>query len=585
MTPPADSNATAGTGRRLPRILWRRRRWIFLGLVANGVAQAAAAIGGALAIRYLFDALGGVAEPGAQLEFLQAAGLLLGLALVAVLLRVVERREGERLSQDYVAAVRLKLFDAIADTPSWVLARRSRGPLMLRFASDLTAVQQWVGRGLGRLTVGSLSVLGLLVALVLCNAWLGMIVGLVGLAGAGTVWLLGLPLERRVAETRRQRGRLAAHISDNLDSLAALHLFGRRHDERRRLRRDSRRLGELAVARAWLSGTVRVLPDAVHGLSLVLVLVVGAHLLVAGAIDIGALVAAMAMVGLLALPLRDLARVFDYWKNHKVAVRKLDQILAMAGPRRPEKANSTLPKSGELVFRKLRLGGLPGRLSARVEPGTTIAIVGPTGSGKSELLALVAGLRRPEEGRVRIDGTAPSRLGSAAIARCIGMVSKELPLLRGSIFRNLVYRRPTASREEIDDVIRRVGLETALERLPRGLETPIADGGADLPSGLAGRIELARAVLGEPVLLLLDDPDRGLDPAGRAALDRVLAERSRTVLLVTPSLERARAADRIWYLEDGGLREDGSPAELLSRDGPTSRHFGLVATPRLAAVT
>lgn len=571
--------------RRLPRILHRRRLWIFVGLVANGMVQAAAAIGGALTIRYLFAALGGVGEPAARLEFLRAAGLLLGLALGAVLLRVVERREGERLSQDYVAAVRLKLFDAIADTPSGVMVRRSRGPLMLRFASDLTAVQQWVGRGLGRLTVGGLSVAGLLVALFLCDPRLGMSVGLIALAGAATVWVLGRPLERRVSETRRQRGRLAAHVADHLGSLAALHLFGRRHDERRRLKRDSRRLAELAVARAWLSGTVRVLPDAVHGLSVVLVLVVGADLLVAGAIDVGALVAAMAMVGLLALPLRDLARVFDYWKNHKVAVRKLDQVLAMAGPRRSEKPNLVLPKSGQLTYRNLRLSGLPGRISAQIEPGTTVAIVGPSGSGKSELLALAAGLRTPHEGRVRIDGVAPTRLGSAAIARCVGMVSKELPLLRGTIFRNIVYRRPTASREEIDDVICRVGLDTALARLPRGLDTPIADGGADLPEGCAARIELARALLGEPPLMLLDDPDRGLDPAGRAALDRILAERRRTVLLVTQSLERARTADRIWYLEGGDLRENGPPADLLSRDGPTARFFGLVASPRLAVVT
>lgn len=577
--------AQADPARRLPRILRRRRLWIFVGLVANGVAQAAAAIGGALAIRYLFDALDGVTSPDGRLGFFRVAGLLLGLALAAVFLRIVERREGERLAQDYVAAVRLKLFDALTDAPGWTLARRSRGPLMLRFASDLTAVQQWVGRGLARLTVGSLSVLGLLGALFLCDPRLGATVSLVAATCGIAIWLLGRPLERQVAETRRRRGRLAAHIADRLDSLAALRLFGRRRDERRRLRHDSRRLAEVAVARAWLSGTVRVLPDAVQGLSLVLVLVLGADLLVAGTIGMGALVAAVAMVGLLALPLRDLARVFDYWKNHKVAVRKLEQVLAVAGPRRAQKPSSVVPQFGGVDFRKLRLGGFREHFSARVDPGMTIAIIGASGSGKSELLALAAGLARPEEGQVRIDGTAPGRLASSAIARTIGMVSKDLPLQRGSIFRNVVYRRPTASREEIDEVLRRVGLDTALARMPRGLETPIADGGADLPAGLAQRIELARALLGEPRLLLLDDPDRGLDPAGRAALDRILSERRQTALVVTQNLERARASDRIWFIEDGCLREDGPPAELLSRDGPASRFFGLVTSPRLAAVT
>src|SRR5262245_7797189 len=574
---------------RLPRILRGRRRRIFLLLIANGIVQTAVTVGAALLVRHFFDgvAAGGTAEGGAVFQNLPVtAGILLLLALALVGLRVAERRWSEAMAQDYGGSVRLKLFDAVAQIPLWTLKKRSRGPMMLRFASDISAVHDWVGRGLARLAVGGIAMAGVFVGLFILDplfatASLGVLA-----IGVGVTLAVGPLLERRVFELRRNRGKLAAQVADKLEAMALLRLFDREAEERRLLKRQSRKVAQNAVARAGFSAFVRVLPEAVYLGALTAILVLAAHRLAAGAGSIGALAGALMLLGLLALPLRDLARVFDYRQNFKVARRKLEQILAEAAESDKVKPTKRVPLSGALMFRRVTLEGMLDGFSARVPSGLNIAVVGPTGGGKSLLLALTAGLIRPDKGRVRLDGVAVDRLPSGVLARNVGMVSPELPLLRGTIRDNLVYRDETATDEEVERTIRDFGLNLLGRDLPDGLDTRIADGGIDLSSGTAQRIHLARAMLGRPKLLLLDEPDRGLDTEGRRALTRVLAEHRCTALIVTQDVERARSCDRIWFVENGRLAEEGVPADLLAGDSLAARFFGLVSGgPRLTAVS
>ena len=426
---------SAARAARLPRILRGVRRRYFLMLIANGILQTAVTVGAALLVRRFFDGVAGGApadDGGLLLDLPRTAGVLLLLALVLVALRVIERRWGEAMAQDYAVTVRLRLFDAVARIPLWTLKKRSRGPMLLRFASDISAVHDWVGRGLARLTVGGIAMAGVLLGLFVLDPWFaGAVLGVLVLGVAVTL-AVGPLLERRVFELRRSRGKLAAQVADKLETLALLRVFDRQAEERRLLKRQSRKVARNAVARAGYSALVRVLPEAVYLGALTAILVLAAHRLAAGAGSIGALAGALMLLGLLALPLRDLARVFDFYQNFKVARRKLEQILAEAAANDRVKPTKRVPLSGALMFRRVTVDGLLDGFSARVTSGLNIAIVGPTGGGKSLLLALAAGLARPDKGRVRLDGVAVDRLPSGVLARNVGMVSAELPLLRGT---------------------------------------------------------------------------------------------------------------------------------------------------------
>ena len=187
------------------------------------------------------------------------------------------------------------------------------------------------------------------------------------------------------------------------------------------------------------------------------------------------------------------------------------------------------------------------------QKGQKVAIVGPNGAGKSTLLSLVARLFDPDEGRIYLEGKNLLEYRFTSLRRSIGMVSPELPLLRGSIKRNLLYRFPKALPEEFEPIWKLCGVDEIIAELPEGLNTRIAERGQGLSTGQRQKISLARALLGNPPLLLLDEADANLDVQAAELLDRVLASYSGTVIIVTHRPERLSKVDLIWSLDQGSL--------------------------------
>lgn len=567
---------------RLPRILHRRRYGLLLRLGGNGIAQAAAAIGMAQLVRAAFVRMEqtGSGPSGFLTGLLPVFGALLLVTGISMTLRVFERRDAARLGEDYVMQVRLRLFDALTGGPALTLERRGLGPTMLRFVTDLTAVRQWVAQGIARLLVASLAIVGAIVALALIDPIAAVALAVLVVAGFGAALGLGRGLERRVRDSRAQRARLASRIGDRLRALAVVQVSGQGRRERKALSRLSRGLAEAAVTRASLSGMVRVIPEAVLGLSTVAILALGALRAGNGVLGYGDVIAALSVLGMASPQIRALGRIFEYRVNHRVATRKLRQLLTGASRPKTERRDDDKRPTGRLDLDNVSVAGALKDISATALPGQLIAVVGPGGSGKSSLLASVARLLRLDSGRVTLGGTDIGDFAPRAFARHVGMMSDDLPLLKGSLRANLTYRMPDADAGQLADAIALCGLDDVLESLPQGLDTRLTENNTHLPRGLRRRFMLARAVIGDPALLLFDEPDAGLDPEGRRVVDAILARRRSTALIATQDLERARGADIVWYLEDGRVVEAGPAAVLLSGDGPAARYFGGNAEPR-----
>jgi ABC-type multidrug transport system fused ATPase/permease subunit len=180
-------------------------------------------------------------------------------------------------------------------------------------------------------------------------------------------------------------------------------------------------------------------------------------------------------------------------------------------------------------------------------------VAGGNGSGKSTLLTAATGLLIPDAGRVTIDGQDLADCTLESIRRNVGIASLELPLLQGSFARNLSYRQPRATAAELERLCRECDLEDLIASLPKGLKTRIGEGGYKLPPGVRQRLMLARALLGNPPILLLDEIDAGLDEAGQQILERILQQRRATTLLITRNPRYLALADSIWRLDSGGL--------------------------------
>ncbi|MDX1253129.1 MAG: ABC transporter ATP-binding protein [Gammaproteobacteria bacterium] len=557
----------------LPRILEKRRSVWLTKLVLNGLAQAGAAIATALLVKFIFDHIITTTEPFSSEALAWSA---IGLAVVALFiawLRMMEYTDAERMGQDYVDQVRMQLFDSLKNSAVRTTQKRSRGGVMLRFIGDLTVFRRWVSLGVARLIVGGVSIVGATFALSFVNGILALAAGAMLLAGGMVVLAQGKRMQEVVREARRRRARLAANINEKISALAVIQVFGRAEKERQRVANQSRHLKEAMVDQARVTGWLRGITEAAAALTAGAVLILGALEVATGQVTPGTVVAAMSIVGLLTPPLRDLGRVYEYWQSTIVARQKLLEFINTPAPFQELLCmQDLLPGPGRLEFREVSLEGLH-VFSAVAEPRQTIAIVGPNGAGKSTLLLAATRLIQPESGAILLDGQDLAAHSLASVHRAISMASPDLPLMRGTLEDNLRYRWQQATDEEITKVSAFCSLDELIKTLPNGMKTHINDAGVNLSLGQRQRIALARALLGEPAVLLLDEADANLDPQAGAVLRRILEEYRGTILLVTHRLEYAAKADVIWHLQDGRLIDSGPARELLNRDGPTSRLF------------
>ncbi len=532
----------------LPRIYAQGREALVWRLVGYGVGHAALSFAMALSLRSV--------RHGSELaEVRTTIAVLLILSFALFALRVLEGRDAERLGQEYVLRVRGRLLRHLAARPYDERAAERWGVAMSRLVNDLGSLRSWVSLGFARAVSGAVALAGLLAAV----AYLDPRVGAVAAAASAVLVALaaGLTpsLRRAIREARRQRGRLANEVGEKVLVAQALEHLGGTRRELRRVDRRSRALRDRLVSRALRASALRALPDLFLGL--VVAGSVVALLSRAGAPATGATpgshgAAVMMLVVLLTRPLRDLARAWNHRLAFAVAARKIESILALPvlePKRRRRTPPPQCPPRGRVRTgaASVAVAAAPGRAALEASPGACALVVGPSGSGKTRLLHRIARLERSGPGEIRLDGTPIERVAALDLRRDLRLVSPAVPLLRGTVARNLRYGAEGASREWLDEVIEACGLgEPAL--FPHGLLTRVAERGLNLSSGARTRLALARAFAVRPRLLLVDDPMVLLDAGAGAALRHLTGRLAPTLLLVGEEDLSPVAPDCVWRL-------------------------------------
>jgi ATP-binding cassette, subfamily B, bacterial len=571
--------AVGSGGPELARVLTRARLPLFAWLVAVGVGQAAGSIGIALLVRHAYHSVvtgAGPARPGQTA--LVAVGLVAAVVLAAGM-RAAERVAAERLGQHYVTQVRADLFDHLTKVPARQLGERSRGNMLLRFVGDLSALRSWVSLGMAQLIVASIAVTLAVSALTLIDTGIGLAVAAVLAVGSVATWRTSPRLMSSARLARRRRAKLTGEVTERLTNIGVLQAAGQEQREHRRVGRLSVQVSEAMVERARAAGLTRAVAEGTAGLATVAVVLVGAAEVQAGRAAPGTVVGAVAIIGMLAGHLRDLGRVAEYAAGAKVARAAARRFLAMPTlPDAPGLPDLTAGP-GRLELQGLGLGHALSGASLHAEPGQTVAIVGGNGAGKSTLVALAARLLDPDEGRVLLDGQDLRSRNLASVRAAIGIAGPDLPLLRGTVERNVRYRRPRAGRRELARVTALCGLDQLVATLPGGWQAEVGDGGAKLSAGQRARLTIARAALGNPSLLILDEAEAHLDRAAADMVDRVLADYAGTALVVTHRRELVERADVVWCLHEGRVVEVGPPRTVLSGTGPTARLFADAPVP------
>ena len=393
-------------------------------------------------------------------------------------------------------------------------------------------------------------------------------------------WFFGGRLKRRARASREAQSRLMSFVHQTLGALPAVHAFG----AERRTRREFRQLARHATAAAQRQTAARSAYGMVNGLlttiGLAALTYAGGRRVLAGELPLGSLLVLLGYLRSLQSAAQGLLGLHGTLRSVEASVDRVLEVLdapeEVADPPQPRALPS--PVRGHVRLEGVVFGYEPGRPVLRgidldVRPGETLALVGPTGAGKSTLAALVPRLFDPWAGCVRLDGIDVRELRLAELRAQVALLLQDPFLLPLSVARNIAYGRPAATRREIEAAAQAAGVDEFIRRLPQGYDTVLGERGAALSGGERQRLAIARALLKNAPVLILDEPTAALDPATETlvleAIGRLMA--GRTTFLIAHRLSTARRAQRIAVLDGGRLAQLGTPAELAAADGIFAR--------------
>lgn len=533
----------------MPAIWAGRRRLPLAGLGALGTLQAALALLLAATVAALLSPE--IRSDGWDMAVLAASAGGLGLA------RWMERVLAEQTGQDYVFEQRRRLLTTAVAAPEY---SGSLGVTVTRASNDLSAVRNWVAAGIVPLVTGVPLIAIVLVALLVGNWRVGLAVA-VPLAAAGVLLpLLAQVTLRRARALRKRRGRLSAHIADTVVAGESVRQAGAVVRELNALDRASGRVVDAAVDRAWVTGLTRAL-TATAATSCTVAVVMASS---AGMADASQVASTLTLLGVLAAPVTDLGRVVEYRQNYRAAARILAPLLQRAEELKEAERKRTLR------WREQHPGGLS--LGGPDRPrGVRIAGLEVDGAAVAELVArpgarLRVTARDPhrvrcvlrECGAVRVAGVisvdgydygaAPDKVRRALV----GVAAAHVPVERGSVGRLLSYRVPDAPEAERRRTLHRVGLGEKVDADGKGLRRQLKNGGRPWSVREVTLLKIARAVLGDPPLLVLDGVDDALDDADAARIKELLAGYPGVVVLASARPKRLVDEYSEWCVDSGG---------------------------------
>ena len=519
-------------------------------------------------VKHAIDAL---ARDGAAAALGGYVGLILALAAANGAARLGSRFAILGAGQRVEADLRDRLYAALQTFPPEFFARHSTGDLMTRASSDVSAVRSLVGFGAVSLVSTALAFGGALAAMLAVDPWLT----LCAMAPMPILVLLArrfnVSLNERTQAMQEQLGTLSGRVQETLAGMAAIRAYTMEHRAAATFAAANRTLLERSVAVAAIQARFTPLMSLIAGVGVLVVIWVGGRDVASGRITLGDLVAFNGYLGYLAWPTVALGLTLSVVRRGLTSMERIQEIVTAARPAPGDAAPLGGPPS--LAFERLTWG-YPARGQAlrdvtfAVAPGEMVAVVGPTGAGKSTLGLLLARLWEPPAGTVFVGGRDVTSLPLAPLRATVGWVPQEAFLFSRSIAGNI-----TLGRAGLDVVAAAQAANVAAEvsGFPDGYATVVGERGLTVSGGQRQRLALARALAGRPPILVLDDVFASVDAATEEAIVRALRDHRLTTLVMTHRLRVAQAADRVVVLDEGRLVEHGDHATLLAAGGLYAR--------------
>jgi ATP-binding cassette, subfamily B, multidrug efflux pump len=577
------------SARRLVRRL-KPERFAFAVVVVLGVTSVAFAVAGPKILGHATDIIfdGVLARmrgvPGAGIDF-GALGTVLMWVLVLYLvsavfglvqgrlLNAVVQRVLYRLREDVEAKMHrlpLKYFDG-----------QPRGELLSRVTNDIDNISTTLQQTLSQLLTSVLTVIGVLVMMVTISPLLALIALAVIPLSVYVTARIGKRAQTKFVAQWKQTGALNAHIEEAFTGHQLVKVFGRQKESEEEFRRRNDDLYESARGAQFISGLIMPTMMFLSNLSYVVIAVVGGLRITAGTMSLGEVQAFIQYSRQFTQPLTQVASMANLMQSCVASSERVFELLD-AEEQSADPAQASLPaqRRGRVAFEHVDFSYRPEQpliedLSLVAEPGQTVAIVGPTGAGKTTLVNLIMRFYELDGGRITLDGVDITALKREDLRSQVGMVLQDTWLFGGTIRDNIAYGRPSATEDEIIEAARATYVDRFVRTLPDGYDTLIDEEGTNVSAGEKQLLTIARAFLASPSLLILDEATSSVDTRTESLVQHAMAalRSSRTSFVIAHRLSTIRDADLILVMESGHIVEQGTHDQLLERHGAYHRLY------------
>jgi ATP-binding cassette, subfamily B, bacterial len=561
----------------LGRIAAYLRPYVWHTVVIFGCIAAAAAVGlvPPLIIRAIIDRA--LPDHDGRLLDLLVVGMIL-VPVVSGFIGVLQNYLNARVGQAIMFDLRNELFAHLQRMSLRFYVQTQTGQIMSRVNNDVGAVQNAVTGTMVGIVTSTVTVVSTLAVIFALNAHLAILAVLILPAFVAPMRSVGRFRQRISRRTQQRQADLTAHMEERLSisGFILTRVFGRQADERQRFRAINEDLMTLQIRQTMVGRWFFMLLSVLSAVGPALIYWYGGRLVISNALTIGTVVAFVAYLGNLYRPVTNLANVYVDLRGALGVFERIFEYLDMVPDVRDEPGAKALPPvRGRVNFRDVTFA-YPGadrpavdHISFDIEPGQLVALVGPSGAGKTTLTTLVPRFYDPDAGTVEIDGQDVRQVTLDSLGAQLAMVTQETFLFHTTIMENLLYARPGASEAEVVAAARAANIHDFIASLPAGYQTVVGERGYRLSGGEKQRLAIARAVLKDPRILILDEATSALDSTSEALIQEALTPLmlGRTSIVIAHRLSTILSADVILVLDHGRLVEQGRHAELLALGG------------------